>query len=383
MRCEKLFEKIDSLSEYYLDVLEDVCKIESPTDYKKGVDEASEYIVKLAKKHGWSIEENEQNVSGNAYLITMNPESKEKPITFSGHMDTVHPLGLFKNPVTRRDAEKMYAPGCCDCKGGVVASLCAMDALESVGFTKRPVQLIIQADEEKSSMPSNKETIKFMCEKSKNSIAFFNTEPNTTKNKLTLARKGIIRYEFIVYGKAAHSSVCQNGANAIAEAAHKILELEKMKDSDGLTCNCGIISGGTVANTVPAKCSFVADIRYASNEELKKVLKTIDDVAKNTVIGGCRCETVEVSHRPVMEKSEKNFELLDKINEIYKENGLPVFEAVFSKAGSDAAYITQEGIPCIDSIGIEGGRIHSAGEFVYLKSLAETAKRLASDAYCI
>ena len=382
MNCENLFKEIDKLSDYYLDVLEEVCKKESPTDFKQGVDAANSIIIDIAKKHGWSIEVSKQEVSGDSILITLNPDVKEAPVTFSGHMDTVHPVGSFGVPAVKRDGEKMYGPGCCDCKGGIVAAVCAMEALEKVGFAKRPVQLIIQSDEEKSSMPSNKETIKFMCEKSKNSVAFLNCEPHS-KSLATMARKGIIRYEFCVFGIACHSSNCTKGANAIAEAAHKILELEKLKDEDGLTCNCGVISGGTVANTVPDKCTFVADIRYATLGELKKVKEIIENVAKMTVIEGCRCEVSEVSHRPAMVEAERNFELLEKVNEMYKENGLQVLNPIVSKGGSDAAYVTEAGIPCIDSVGIEGGGIHSVDEFVYLKSLSETAKRLACVAYCI
>ena len=44
--------------------------------------------------------------------------------------------------------------------------------------------------------------------------------------------------------------------------------------------------------------------------------------------------------------------------------------------GSDAAYVTQYGIPCVDSLGTAGGCIHSPSEFAKLESLAESAKRI-------
>ena len=52
IEMEKLFAKIDELNEKYLDVLEAVCNIESPTDYKKGVDDACSYIIKIAEERG-------------------------------------------------------------------------------------------------------------------------------------------------------------------------------------------------------------------------------------------------------------------------------------------------------------------------------------------
>ena len=66
----------------------------------------------------------------------------------------------------------------------------------------------------------------------------------------------------------AHSSNCATaGANAICEAAHKIIELEKIKDKHGLTCNCSVISGGTTVNTVPGHCEFKANVRFATQEQ--------------------------------------------------------------------------------------------------------------------
>ena len=84
-----------------------------------------------------------------------------------------------------------------------------------------------------------------------------------------------------------------------------------------------------------------------------------------------------------MELTEKNIKLLERMNEIYKENGLPVLTGRKCLSGSDAAYITECGIPCVDNLGTEGGNIHSVNEYIRLDSLAESAKRIAALIYCI
>ncbi|MBO5099607.1 MAG: M20/M25/M40 family metallo-hydrolase [Clostridia bacterium] len=375
---EKLFEKIDELSDKYLDVLENVCNIESPTDYKEGVDKACRYITDIAEKRGWKVEILKQPVSGDAVCITMNGDVDARPFAISGHMDTVHPVGSFGSPATTRDAEKMYGPGTSDCKGGVIAGLLAMVALEETGFRKNPVKLILQTDEETSSKGSNKETVRFMCEKAKDAIAFFNMEGMLTE-KATIQRKGIVRHKFKVKGIATHSAGCaEGGANAILEASHKIIALEKFKDNDGTTCSCNIISGGTKANTVPEYCEIVTDTRFATSKALEEFRKTAQEIADKTFVDGCICQLEEISVRPPMERKAANEELLEKMNEIYIKYKLPAIEGGFSKGGSDAAYTTEADIPSIDSIGVDGGRIHSTEEFMYLKSLAEAAKRVAS-----
>ena len=382
MKCDKLFETVDRLLDEHLDILEDVCKIESPTDYKEGVDRVGEYFIKYAEKKGWQVEVCEQKVAGNAVCITVNPNAKKAPIAVSGHMDTVHPVGSFKSPIVRREDGRMYGPGTVDCKGGIVCSLLAINALCECGFSDRPILLILQSDEEKSSIPSGKETIRFMCEKAKDAEAFLNADGGYPDSAV-LIRKGIMRLKLTVHGKAAHSALCYNGASAIAEAAHKIIELEKMKDKQGLTCNCGMISGGSAPNVVADKCEFIADIRFATIEEKERAYAEACRLAEHSIIEGCTCEVTEVSYRPPMEYSEKNENLLKRMNEIYTENGLPEIKGITANGGSDAAYTTISGIPTVDSTGVWGGFTHNPGEFIYMDSVATAAKRIAAVIYCI
>jgi glutamate carboxypeptidase len=165
MICDNLFEIIDSLEEKYLQFLVDVCDIESPTEYKEGVDKVGKYFIEKAKEKDWQVEEQIQTVSGNCVCITLNPKASGQAVCFSGHMDTVHPIGSFGEKPTKIDGDIIHGPGVIDCKGGIVASFMAMDALEKCGFKDRPIKLILQSDEENGSRKSNKATISYICEK--------------------------------------------------------------------------------------------------------------------------------------------------------------------------------------------------------------------------
>jgi glutamate carboxypeptidase len=197
--------------------------------------------------------------------------------------------------------------------------------------------------------------------------------------KLCVRRKGIITFTFKIHGIEAHSSACaKRGANAIAEAAHKILKMEKLKDPDGLTCNCGVIKGGSVPNTVAGYCEFKANIRFANSGQLAWVREHVKAVAATVHVPGCKCSVNNPAGRVAMEYSEKNVALLARMNEIFEENGLPVLEAASRKGASDAADVTHAGAACIDSLGARGGKIHSPDEYAYIDSLAESAKRLVA-----
>ena len=181
-----------------------------------------------------------------------------------------------------------------------------------------------------------------------------------------------------VKGIAAHSSVCTKAANAVAEAAHKLLELEKMKDEKGLTCNCGVISGGTTPNTVAESCKFTVDIRFANAQQLKMAESEIKRVVDAVYVNGCSSEYEIISLRPAMELCERNIKLLESINRVNAEAGLEPLVAREEPSGSDAAYATLAGIPSIDNIGVVGGFIHSTKEYAELKSLVYSARQLAA-----
>lgn len=372
---KKIFETIDALNDGYVKVWEDICTIESPTAYKAGVDAVGNYVIKMAKERGFEVEVLEQKVSGNAVCITMNADANAKPVAISAHMDTVFPVGTFS---VSRDDKKIYGPGTCDCKGGIVAGFLAMDALSKCGFTDRPVMLLLQSDEENGSAFSNKETIKYICQKAKDAVCFLNLE-GAARGTACTGRKGIIKYAFTVHGIAGHASACAtDGANAVLEAAYKIIELEKFKDPEGITCNCGVINGGTVPNALAEICTFSADFRYKSPDDKKIIVDAVEKIANTSTVNGCTCSYVQSSYRIPMRETERNFRLLDRLNEIWQSVGFDALAPAFKGGGSDAADVTEAGIPCIDNLGTLGGSVHSKDEFSYLSSLAESAKRIAS-----
>lgn len=373
---EKLFREIDALYDKFLQMWIDVCEIESPSDCKDGIDKVGKYITDFAQAQGFLVESLPLSAAGNCFCITMNEGAGKQPVALSGHIDTVHAIGAFGYPAVRVDNKNIYGPGAADCKGGVIAALLAMTALKNIGFASRPVKLLLQSDEETSNSISDKKAIEYICRKAEDCAAFLNCE-STGDNSAVIARKGVYRFLFEIKGKSVHSAHCTKGASAITEAAHKIIELEKMKDDNGVTCNCGLISGGTAENTVPDSCSFTAEIRFFENLDIQKAKDELMRIANKQFVLGTECTVTQSSTRPAMEKTERNLKLLERINEIMTENGLTTYAPKVSSGGSDAAEITVSGIPCVDSLGVRGGGFHTGEEYAVLSSLADSAKRLA------
>ena len=381
MNCTRIFDTIDRLNHQYIDVWEDILNIESPSNLKERIDAVSEYLIVLSKKRGWKIERFPEEKFGDVVCITMNPDSKKAPIALSGHMDTVHPIGLFGTPAAHREGDRLHGPGAMDCKGGIVAGFLAMHALHECGYTDRPIMMLLQSNEEIGSGIENKSPIRRICDKAKNALAFLNLEGHEGyfEGKACLERKGIAGFLFSVKGVSTHASYCaREGASAITEAAHKIIELEKVKEETGITFNCGIIKGGTARNTVPGECEFQLDVRFSSESELERAKAIIKKIADTVYVQGCSCEVDMISLRVAMELCERNLNLLSIANAAFEKNGLSTLAVGKRNGGSDAADITAYGIPCIDSMGVGGERAHSKEEYGVISSLSESAKRLVA-----
>ena len=380
MNYSELFAAIDALEEEYIRFWEDICMLESPTAYKAGVDAVAEFCCKKAESLGWETEIHYEEVSGNAVCITMNPTAAKAAVCFSGHMDTVQAVGSCGTPAVHKDDTYIYGPGVKDCKGGIVASFLAMEALQRCGFTARPIKLILQSDEENSAATSNQNTIRFMAEKAQGCEVFLNTE-GYNAHKAVLWRKGIGKYRFSITGESSHASRCaREGASAIREAACKILQIEENKDEDGITMSCGTITGGTVVNVIPEKCEFSVDVRFATTQQMDEADAFLQRLADTNFVTGCTTQLTCLSRRPPMPKEERNFAMLDRINAIFEEAGLPVMKASGTLGGSDAANLTVAGITCVDSMGVTGDRTHSIRERALLCSLKECARRLGAAA---
>lgn len=241
--------------------------------------------------------------------------------------------------------------------------------------------MLLQSNEEIGSGINNKEPIRSICEKAKDAVAFLNLEGYESANagKAYLARKGIAGFVFKVHGVSAHASYsAREGASAIAEAAHKIVALEAIKNDDSITFSVGKIKGGTASNTVPDYCEFTLDCRYVKESELEEIKAIVKKIAEDTHIEGCVTEVELVNCRVPMVLCDRNTELLAIANKAFEKSGLSTLEMGFKSGGSDAADVTAFGIPCIDSIGVRGGRLHTPEEYGVISSLSEAAKRIAA-----
>lgn len=159
-----------------------------------------------------------------------------------------------------------------------------------------------------------------------------------------------------------------------------VLEIEKFKEPDGVTMNCGIIAGGTALNVVPEKCEVTIDVRFSTMEQMKRAHAFLEELVQKTTYAGTSAELERVSSRSPMELCQANLQMLDRLNRIYESVSMPTLEVTKSAGGSDAADMTARGIVTVDSVGVRGSGLHSKDEYAKVPSLVDAAKRLAAAA---
>ena len=362
-----------ALEKHYSEVYElyrKIVNISSQSYDKEGVDKVGNTIADFMVKHDFTVNRQFNEKSGNGITASMNDKNDGQKIIFLAHMDTVHKKGTFDEPLFKEQGDDLYGPGVLDCKGGIAMGILIMMALREIGYDA-PVKYIFAPDEEISLSLSGQKGIDFINENVKDATAVFTLESGT-KDRIVTGRKGAMRYEVTVKGKASHAgSAYGEGISAIKEACTKILEIEKNSDTDGITYNCGIINGGKIPNSVPELCTFVLDIRYRNKKEENIAIETVKKVVETSYFAGTTSEIRLLSRRPAMEETNENLWLFEKVREVSERLGFEKFEKFLSGGASDAAFPTIMGIPTLCGMGIVGHSQHTLRETAKASSIME------------
>lgn len=292
-------------------------------------------------------------------------------IFITAHLDTVfEPADGFEGFTVEGD--KAIGPGIVDCKGGVVAILAALDALSAEGMLDRAdVRVVLGGDEETGSFES-RDVIEQEAAGSKYALVFEGGRPS---GDIVSYRAGNGGYDITAIGKAAHAgNAHQDGINAIETLSAAVLGLQKLTDySRGITVNVGTIRGGTKRNIVPAEASCAVDVRYAHASDGPAFDAAVRAVAK---LGEERRGKIEIRgglNRPPYPENDRGIaELAERWIAAASELGITM-KAGPTGGGSDGNWTAAMGIPTLDGLGPVGGKYHTVGEYLMLKTLPERA----------
>jgi len=224
-------------------------------------------------------------------------------------MDTVFDPGTATERPFRRDGDRALGPGVTDMKGGLLAGMHALAALQASGI--RPaVTYVCNPDEEIGSPFSGPHIRRLAAEHD----AALVLECARANGDIVSARKGIADYHVEITGRAAHAGVePEKGRSAVLEAAHQVLALTALNSRwPSVTVNVGVIEGGTRPNVVAARCGLKVDLRAASVPEFDAASSALERLVSTRTVEGTHAALKRVANHQPMERSPATARLARK-----------------------------------------------------------------------
>jgi len=293
-------------------------------------------------------------------------------LLFTGHMDTVFAADhAFQSLSWLEPGKVLNGPGVADMKGGIAVMLAALKAVEaSPAASVLGYEVIINSDEEVGSLGS----AALIAQAARGKRAALTYEPSALPDgTFAGARPGSGNFAFTITGRSAHAGRNpEEGRNAVIAAADLALRL-KSAVGPGLKVNPAKIDGGSPNNVVPDMAVLRVNVRP----------DTLDDQARAQALIDAAVAAVAEEHevqihahghfarppKPMTPEAETLFKLVQQAG---ADLGQPI---AWRPSGGvcDGNNIAACGVPVVDTMGVRGGKIHSAEEYLIADSLGERA----------
>jgi succinyl-diaminopimelate desuccinylase len=261
--------------------------IPSVNDHEQKV---AEYLRKLLAAH--QIDSQILPVTGDRANLVAEIGSGHPILGISGHMDVVDPGDADQwasDPFTLTERQgNLYGRGATDMKSGLAAMVIAMIELAAQGKpTKGTIRLMATMGEEVGELGSKH----FLDDGYMKDVdALLIGEPSGWY--VAHAHKGSMDIRFTSHGRAAHSSMPEDGFNAIdpllqllQDGNHLFREMNHETNEllGPLTFNTTIFNGGSQVNSIPDKAVAEVNIRTIpelNNAEVKEELQRLVTIQK-------------------------------------------------------------------------------------------------------
>ena len=378
-----LRDRVDSQLPTFIAELEALVSIDSGSYTKAGVDRVGRWIGAALGELGGRVEYRAHGRYGDTLVASFGgrPSGGARRALLIGHLDTVFEPGTAAARPFRITGGRAYGPGVTDMKSGLLAGVHALRALRETlgeaaqGLPFERLVFIANPDEEVGS-PSSTPYIREAALASDVALVL---ECARANGDVVSARKGVIDVELLLTGRAAHAGIePEKGRSAILEAAHKTIALHELpRRSPGVTCNVGVIRGGTRPNVVPESAVLEVDLRAPTREGFEAAEGELRAIAGRAFVPDVACELIERARHEPMEKSAASARLVAQLQGLAERLGLSVNDAATGGA-SDANTTAGLGVPTLDGLGPVGGEDHSPREYLELDSVGPRVTLLAA-----
>lgn len=327
-----------------ISILQDVIRIKSVNGNEK---EVAEYFQNLLKEYDIESELVDYEEPGRSNLVATIQKGEGKTLGISGHLDVVSAgdESQWKYPPydAHIEGNKLYGRGSTDMKSGTTALILSLIEMKEEGIEfEGTIKLLLTVGEEVGELGSMQLTELGYAD---DLDALLIAEP--TSYSIVYAHKGSINYTVESHGKSSHSSMPEEGINAINQLNQFITKANKEMDEvmdkyendilGKFIHNITVIEGGDQVNSIPDYAKVEANIRsipeFSNDQTVELLEKIINEI--NEDLDGTLKLIVDFNKQPV--ESDPDSELIQNIQNIFDEN-LPL---IGISATTDAAEFTK------------------------------------------
>ncbi|MBV1787052.1 hydrolase [Marinobacterium sp. D7] len=316
--------------------------------------------------------ESRQFPLGDALRVRKRPEAPLQ-LFLCGHMDTVFAIDHSFQTVCWLDDNTLNGPGVADLKGGLMVMLKALEALERSPYAESIGWEILFNPDEEIGSPGSAPLIADAASRCHLGLIY---EPCMPDGSLAGARKGSGNFSVVARGRAAHAGREHHlGRNAVRALCDFISALDDLNGQrDGVTINPGFIHGGGAVNVVPDTAMARFNIRIERPEDEVWCLAELERLSTEiNARDGLSLELHGGFGRKPKLLSAANQALFELARDCGAQLGMAL-EWKPTGGCCDGNNLAAAGVPNIDTLGVQGGKIHSADEYMLVSSLTERAK---------
>jgi len=309
----------------------------------------------------------EQKVTDGRNNLIARLGSGERKLLIVSHMDTVGIDTMTIPPFDPRiDGDLLYGRGSADTKGGMAATLLALEELLD---RELPGEIIFAAtmDEEFEAVGVDRLVEEVTAD------AAIVIEP--VDMKAVVAHKGFAWIEFDVRGRAAHGSDVKFGIDAIIGCGILLARLRELQGKISprihdllgpASLHASQIFGGEGWSTYPASCRLRVERRTLPHETEPDIQEELDEM-----ISSLRKEGIDIDGKIIFFRSGTEIspdeEVVRSLISAAHLNGIEI-QLGGMQGWPEAGILNQSGIPSV-VFGPSGCKGHEAVEFVSIESV--------------
>jgi sugar lactone lactonase YvrE/acetylornithine deacetylase/succinyl-diaminopimelate desuccinylase-like protein len=352
-----------------LDLLARMVGINSHTLNLSGLQTLSQVTIEAFAGLGFTPEfVTSENPAFGQHLVLSRTGAGTAHVGFISHLDTVFTAAEeVRNQFHWRVVgDRVYGPGTEDIKGGTALMWLVLHAVRETQpdlFEQTRWTLLLDASEEMASADFGRLAAQRL-QGAQAALVFEAGMRNGNQFQLVTARKGRATFRVEVTGRGAHAGNAHaRGANAIAQLAHTVGQIEALTDhAAGVTFNVGLISGGTSLNRVPHHAVAHAEMRAFTLEAYHAALARLRALENEMSVRSvndqfpCRVHIHIENETPPWPRNPGTELLLNCFEQAGADLGFQITRE--ERAGlSDGNHIWQS-VPTLDGLGPMGDNAH-------------------------